>query len=206
MNATKIIMLFALHSLKHVVGTHQNPEICTGTCCAREQQRCVCTAREGARWGPAAGLTRRGQSCPSAISAFVPVPLLASGKPRFYSSFPSIKIWLTMPTLLHQNAYFKGLQKGDMSDCHLKRVRRVMCREILDLTFDGSWWWSTSLHVWRDRHHRCLLHGLRLHLPNCLHAHSDDNDCPDPSLPSILSNVNSELRKGTESFFKISVC
>lgn len=108
--------------------------------------------------------------------------------------------------ILHQNAYFKGLQKGDMSDCHLKRVRRVMCREILDLTFDGSWWWSTSLHVWRDRHHRCLLHGLRLHLPNCLHAHSDDNDCPDPSLPSILSNVNSELRKGTESFFKISVC
>lgn len=167
---------------------------------------CVCTAREGARWRTAAGLTRGGQSCPSAISASAPIPLLASGKLKFYSSFLSIKIWLTMPTLLHQNTYFKGLQKGDMSDCHLKRVRRVMRREILDPTFDGSWWWSTSLQVWWDRHHRCLLHGLRLHLSNCLHAYSDDNDCPEPSLPSILSNVTSELRKGTESFFKISVC
>lgn len=79
MNVIEIIMLFALHSLKNVVGIHQNPEIYTATCCVWNSSHSVCTAREGVRLETAAGLTRRGQSCPSAISASVSVPLLALG-------------------------------------------------------------------------------------------------------------------------------
>ena len=47
-----------------------------------------------------------------------------------------------------------------------------------------------------------MFHGLGFHLSNCLNTYSDDNDGPDCVLPSILSNVTSEFRKGTDPFFK----
>ena len=51
------------------------------------------TAKRGKGFRTAASLISRGQSYTFGILTLVPVPWLTSGKPKFYSSFPSINIW-----------------------------------------------------------------------------------------------------------------
>lgn len=84
--------------------------------------------------------------------------MLTSRKLKFYSSFPSVKIWLIMPILLHQNTDFKDPQKEGMSDNYLTRDRRAVPREgLLKWPQLGVWWWSSPLQVLGDRLHRCFM-------------------------------------------------
>lgn len=123
--------------------------------------------------------------------------LLASGKLKFYSSFPSIRIWLTMPTLLHQNTYFKDLQKGDMSI--------VTWREL-----GGSCTERSLIRPWMGAGGGAL--PCRSGGTGTTDACFMDSNCTYPTvcMPTVMTtavlttrgNGTSELRKGTESFFK----